>query len=98
MAHFCANPDFLTNNVGMQFQHQQQNNISIQNLANNINNIIQPTSPNRNQADQTILVAKFDYVSKEEHELDLKKNERLILIDNSKKWWLVRKMESDKTG
>jgi NCK adaptor protein len=39
-----------------------------------------------------ILVAKFDYVSKEPHELDLRKGERLILIDNSKNWWLVRKV------
>lgn len=45
-----------------------------------------------------ILVAKFDYESKEQHELDLKKNERLILIDNSKNWWLVKKFDSEQTG
>jgi hypothetical protein len=99
MAHFCGNIDYLSNNnnIGMQFQHQQQNNISIQSFTNNTN-MTQPTSPNGNQQNQIILIAKFDYASKEEHELDLKKNERLILIDNSKKWWLVRKMESEKTG
>lgn len=46
----------------------------------------------------TILIAKFDYESKETHELSLKKNERLILIDNSKNWWLVKKCDSDQTG
>jgi hypothetical protein len=46
----------------------------------------------------TILVAKFDYESKEQHELDLKKYERLILIDNTKNWWLVKKCDSDQTG
>lgn len=45
-----------------------------------------------------ILIAKFDYESKEQHELDLKKNERLILIDNTKNWWLVKKCDSDQTG
>ena len=45
-----------------------------------------------------ILVAKFDYQSKETHELELKKGERLLLIDNSKNWWLVRKVDSDQTG
>lgn len=48
-----------------------------------------------------ILVAKFDYSAKEPHELDLKKGERLFLIDNSKQWWLVRKLEltgNEQTG
>ena len=47
---------------------------------------------------QIVLVAKFDYKSKEPNELDLKKHERLLLIDNSKNWWLVRKIDSDMTG
>ena len=46
----------------------------------------------------TILIAKFDYESKESHELGLKKNDRLILIDNTKNWWLVKKFENDQTG
>jgi hypothetical protein len=48
--------------------------------------------------ENTILVVKFDYVAKEPHELDIKKGERLVLIDNSKNWWLVRKLDSDQTG
>ena len=53
---------------------------------------------NNNNNNNAILIAKFDYESKESNELDLKKNERLILIDNSKNWWLVKKMHSDQTG
>ncbi|RNA28422.1 cytoplasmic NCK1 isoform X1, partial [Brachionus plicatilis] len=45
-----------------------------------------------------ILIAKFDYKSKEPNELDLKKGERLVLLDNSKNWWFVRKTETDQTG
>ena len=55
-------------------------------------------SLNTTSLNNVILVAKFDYQSKEAHELDLKKSERLILLDNSKNWWLVRKMDSDQTG
>lgn len=55
-------------------------------------------SLNTTSLTNVILVAKFDYQSKEPHELDLKKNERLLLIDNSKNWWLVRKMDNDQTG
>ena len=45
-----------------------------------------------------VLVAKFDYKSKEPEELDLRKSERLILIDNSKNWWLVKKCDTYETG
>ena len=53
-------------------------------------------SLNLNQ--NVILVAKFDYKSKEQNELDLKKGERLVLIDNTKNWWFVRKVDTDQTG
>lgn len=45
-----------------------------------------------------ILVAKFDYKSKDEQELDLRKNEKLILLDNSKNWWLVQRCETNQIG
>jgi hypothetical protein len=45
-----------------------------------------------------ILIAKFDYSAKEQHELDLKKYERLVLIDNTKNWWLVKKFDNNQTG
>ena len=72
--------------------------------ANNINNNINNHSNgvlnlNTNLSlTNTILIAKFDYESKESHELSLKKNERLILIDNSKNWWLVKKQDTNQTG
>lgn len=58
------------------------------------------SSSNNSNAKQSeiVLVAKFDYDSKEANELSLKKNERLILIDNSKSWWLVKKVDSEQVG
>ena len=53
---------------------------------------------NMSSAETIILVAKFDYQKKDSQELDLKKNERLILLDNSKKWWLVQKIDKNDTG
>ncbi|KAJ8278037.1 hypothetical protein GJAV_G00083100 [Gymnothorax javanicus] len=37
-----------------------------------------------------VIFAKFDYVAQQDRELDIKKNERLWLLDDSKSWWLVR--------
>lgn len=82
----------------------QHNSMEIQTIVetnnNNNNNKINTKMlmNNNNNNNNTILIAKFDYESKESNELDLKKNERLILIDNSKNWWLVKKMHSDQTG
>jgi hypothetical protein len=65
-------------------------------LNNNLTGVLNlKTNLNLNN---TVLIAKFDYESKEHHELDLKKNERLLLIDNTKNWWLVKKIETDQTG
>jgi hypothetical protein len=49
-------------------------------------------------SEAVILIAKFDYQKKDAQELDLKKNERLVLLDNSKKWWLVQKIDRNDTG
>ncbi|KAH9424625.1 Cytoplasmic protein nck2 [Dermatophagoides pteronyssinus] len=35
------------------------------------------------------VIAKFDYKAQGSQELDLKKNERLVLLDDSKSWWKV---------
>lgn len=35
------------------------------------------------------VIAKYDYTAQGSQELDLKKNEKLILIDDSKHWWKV---------
>ena len=39
--------------------------------------------------DDTWVVAKYDYQAQGSHELDLRKNERLQLLDDSKHWWRV---------
>lgn len=36
------------------------------------------------------VVAKYDYVSRDEQELTIKKGERLALLDDSRNWWRVR--------
>ncbi|CAG5865757.1 unnamed protein product [Menidia menidia] len=40
--------------------------------------------------EEVIVVAKWDYTAQQEQELDIRKNERLFLLDDSKTWWLVR--------
>jgi hypothetical protein len=35
-------------------------------------------------------VAKYDYSAQGAQELDLRKNERYLLIDDSKHWWRVQ--------
>jgi hypothetical protein len=67
------------------------------NISNNHSNGLLNLNTNLSLTN-TILIAKFDYESKESHELSLKKNERLILIDNSKNWWLVKKQDTNQTG
>ncbi|XP_076146511.1 uncharacterized protein nck1b isoform X2 [Alosa pseudoharengus] len=47
--------------------------------------------------EEVIVVAKFDYMAQQEQELDIKKNERLWLLDDSKSWWRVRNA-TNKTG
>lgn len=47
--------------------------------------------------DEVIVIAKFDYVAQQDQELDIKKNERLWLLDDSKSWWRVRNA-TNKTG
>lgn len=36
-----------------------------------------------------IVIAKYDYTAQGSQELDIKKNERLVLLDDSKHWWKV---------
>jgi len=36
------------------------------------------------------VVAKYDYQAKDDKELNIRKNERLILLDDSKQWWKVQ--------
>lgn len=47
--------------------------------------------------EEVIVIAKFDYIAQQDQELDIKKNERLWLLDDSKSWWRVRNA-TNKTG
>ncbi|TNN32363.1 Cytoplasmic protein NCK2 [Liparis tanakae] len=40
--------------------------------------------------EEVILVAKWDYTAQQDQELDIRKHERLFLLDDSKTWWRVR--------
>ncbi|XP_062303373.1 cytoplasmic protein NCK2-like [Osmerus eperlanus] len=40
--------------------------------------------------EEVIVVAKWDYTAQQDQELDIRKNERLWLLDDSKTWWRVR--------
>ncbi|XP_077392331.1 cytoplasmic protein NCK2a [Festucalex cinctus] len=40
--------------------------------------------------EEVIVVAKWDYTAQQDQELDIRKNERLFLLDDSKSWWRVR--------
>ncbi|GJQ81089.1 putative Src homology 2 domains containing protein [Trypoxylus dichotomus] len=55
-------------------------------------------APNRHgkisQDDICYVVAKYDYTAQGTQELDLRKNERCILLDDSKHWWRVQNSRS----
>ncbi|XP_067085350.1 cytoplasmic protein NCK2a [Osmerus mordax] len=40
--------------------------------------------------EEVTVVAKWDYTAQQDQELDIRKNERLLLLDDSKTWWRVR--------
>lgn len=45
-----------------------------------------------------LVVAKWDYDSKQDEELSIKRNEKLKLIDDSRSWWKVQKISSGQCG
>lgn len=47
-----------------------------------------------NQDDVCYVVAKYDYAAQGAQELDLRKNERYLLLDDSKHWWRVQNARS----
>ncbi|KPP74448.1 cytoplasmic protein NCK2-like [Scleropages formosus] len=47
--------------------------------------------------EEVIVIAKWDYTAQQEQELDIRKNERLWLLDDSKTWWRVRNA-TNRTG
>jgi len=40
--------------------------------------------------ERVYVVAKYDYIAQGNQELDMKRNERLLLLDDSKHWWRVQ--------
>lgn len=44
----------------------------------------------KSQEDVCYVVAKYDYAPQSAQELDLRKNERYLLLDDSKHWWRVQ--------
>ena len=40
--------------------------------------------------DAQFVFAKYDYTAQGNQELDMRRNERLVLIDDSKHWWRVQ--------
>ena len=40
--------------------------------------------------DAQFVFAKYDYTAQGNQELDMRRNERLLLIDDSKHWWRVQ--------
>ncbi|XP_050390002.2 cytoplasmic protein NCK2 [Patella vulgata] len=45
-------------------------------------------------AEEVVVVAKYDYKAENTQELNIKKNERLILLDDSKDWWKVQNADN----
>ena len=39
---------------------------------------------------EQFVIAKYDYRAENSKELDIKKNEKLILMDDTKEWWMVK--------
>lgn len=44
----------------------------------------------KSQEDVCYVVAKYDYAAQGAQELDLRKNERYLLLDDTKHWWRVQ--------
>ncbi|RXG68229.1 Tyrosine-protein kinase ITK/TSK [Armadillidium vulgare] len=51
----------------------------------------------QSKSEECYVLAKYDYPAQGSHELDLRKNERLLLLDDSKHWWRVMN-KNNKTG
>lgn len=49
-----------------------------------------PLAGKTGQDDVCYVVAKYDYAAQGAQELDLRKNERYLLLDDSKHWWKVQ--------
>lgn len=62
---------------------------------NKISNHFQISFSGKSQeGDVCYVVAKYDYTAQGSQELDLRKNERYLLLDDSKHWWRVQNSRS----
>ncbi|KAI5736927.1 hypothetical protein M8J76_008543 [Diaphorina citri] len=52
--------------------------------------VMRPQSKSNNSDDPVYVVAKYDYAVQGQQELDLRKNERYLLLDDSRHWWRVQ--------
>ena len=43
-----------------------------------------------NEENLQVVIAKYDYKAENGQELDIKKNERLVLLDDTREWWKVQ--------
>ena len=44
---------------------------------------------------EVFVIAKYDYKAENSKELDIKKNEKLILVDDTREWWMVQNSRKD---
>ena len=44
--------------------------------------------------EEVYVIAKYDYTAQDSQELDIRKNEKLLLLDDSKHWWKVQNTRS----
>lgn len=44
---------------------------------------------------EVFVIAKYDYKAENSKELDIKKNEKLILVDDTREWWMVQNSKKD---
>lgn len=99
-----SSTSFLPLNCGWQQQHQQnqnqpqsntkEKNVSFSTTVEKIDNTNKLMAANmkhgKAQEDVCYVVAKYDYGAQGAQELDLRKNERYLLLDDSKHWWRVQ--------
>ena len=44
----------------------------------------------KKMGEEVYVIAKYDYTAQDSQELDIHKNEKLLLLDDSKHWWKVQ--------
>lgn len=75
------------NNIKNPLANIESNNTSGTSMATNMKH-------GKTQEDVCYVVAKYDYGAQGTQELDLRKNERYLLLDDSKHWWRVQNNRS----